>query len=245
MKNEVYESFVKKFKPKLTTDDCATPPAIYDVVLKWVCKEYGVDSNRVIRPFWPGADYQSVEYPDGHVVVDNPPFSILSKICEWYLDKGIKFFLFSPTLTTFSAKTCMKVNHIICGAEIVYDNGAKVNTSFITNLGNEEIVAQSAKELSCDIERVVKAIKKERVKTLPKYDYPYEIVTASMIDKYSRYGVDFCIKRSECVQVSALDDQRKHKKSDIWKRVAIVIESNRKTQNSKSGIFKKSRRKKT
>ena len=26
-KNETYEEFVDKFKPKLTTDDCYTPPA--------------------------------------------------------------------------------------------------------------------------------------------------------------------------------------------------------------------------
>ena len=30
-----YDEFVEKFKPKLTTDDCITPPEIYDVV-GWV-----------------------------------------------------------------------------------------------------------------------------------------------------------------------------------------------------------------
>lgn len=28
MKNETYEEFVEKFKPKLTTDDCMTPPQV-------------------------------------------------------------------------------------------------------------------------------------------------------------------------------------------------------------------------
>ena len=28
-----YEGFVEKFKPKKTTDDCYTPPAVYDYVL--------------------------------------------------------------------------------------------------------------------------------------------------------------------------------------------------------------------
>ena len=28
MKNETYEEFVEKFKPKKTTDDCYTPPEI-------------------------------------------------------------------------------------------------------------------------------------------------------------------------------------------------------------------------
>lgn len=35
MKSKNFEEFVEKFKPKLTTDDCFTPPAIYDVVVEW------------------------------------------------------------------------------------------------------------------------------------------------------------------------------------------------------------------
>lgn len=98
-KSKTYEEFIEKFKPKLTTDDCATPERVYDAVLGWVVKEYGIDPKRVLRPFWPGMDYQQQEYPEGCVVVDNPPFSILSKICEWYLNRNIKFFLFAPSLT--------------------------------------------------------------------------------------------------------------------------------------------------
>lgn len=30
--NAEYEAFVDKFKPKLTTDDCYTPPEVYEVV---------------------------------------------------------------------------------------------------------------------------------------------------------------------------------------------------------------------
>lgn len=37
---ETYEEFVDKFKPKLTTDDCYTPPEVYDVVASWAVKEY-------------------------------------------------------------------------------------------------------------------------------------------------------------------------------------------------------------
>lgn len=113
-KSKTYEEFIEKFKPKLTTDDCATPEPVYDAVLGWVAEEYGVDPKCVVRPFWPGLDYQQQEYPEGCVVVDNPPFSILSKICEWYLDRDIKFFLFAPSLTALSGKNvCMRMNHII------------------------------------------------------------------------------------------------------------------------------------
>lgn len=78
MKSKDYQEFTEKFKPKLTTDDCITLDAVYDAVLGWVCKEYGVTPEQVVRPFWPGMDYQKAEYPEGCVVVDNPPFSILA-----------------------------------------------------------------------------------------------------------------------------------------------------------------------
>ena len=41
--NPEYKTFVDKFKPKKTTDDCYTPENIYSVVLEWVVKEYGIN----------------------------------------------------------------------------------------------------------------------------------------------------------------------------------------------------------
>ena len=75
-----YEGFVEKFKPKRTTDDCYTPPHIYDAISNWACDEYGIDPSRIVRPFYPGGDYRTFDYPTGAVVLDNPPFSIISKI---------------------------------------------------------------------------------------------------------------------------------------------------------------------
>ena len=106
---EDYDGFVEKFKPKKTTDDCYTPPDVYDCVSDWACERFGIDPSGIVRPFWPGGDYESFDYPEGCTVLDNPPFSILSKICEFYLDRGIGFFLFAPALTALSgAKTCMR-----------------------------------------------------------------------------------------------------------------------------------------
>ena len=101
MKSKNYEEFVNKFKPKKTTDDCYTPDCVYDVVLDYVVQHYKIDREKVVRPFWPGGDYENYDYSDGKIVVDNPPFSILSKICNTLNDKGVKFFLFAPTLTFF------------------------------------------------------------------------------------------------------------------------------------------------
>ena len=114
MKSKSYEDFVEKFKPKKTTDDCYTPPLVYETVKEWACEKYGIQSDKIVRPFYPGEDYEHADYPDGCVVLDNPPFSILSKICEFYLDRNIPFFLFAPSLTAFSGRSIvMRMNHVI------------------------------------------------------------------------------------------------------------------------------------
>ena len=75
-----YEAFVEKFKPKKTTDDCFTPPLVWDAVAEWVEKEYGVDRSKFVDPFYPGGDYQRFFYSDDCIVVANPPFSIITEI---------------------------------------------------------------------------------------------------------------------------------------------------------------------
>ena len=113
-KGETYEQFVEKFKPKKTTDDCYTPPLVYEAVKGWACREYGIDPARVVRPFWPGGDYERFEYQEGCAVIDNPPFSILSAICVFYIDRDVPFFLFAPSLTCLGgAGVCMRMNHLI------------------------------------------------------------------------------------------------------------------------------------
>lgn len=54
-----YDGFVEKFRPKRTTDDCYTPPEVYAVVLDYVRERWGVDEADVVRPFWPGGDFES------------------------------------------------------------------------------------------------------------------------------------------------------------------------------------------
>ena len=51
-----YEKFVEKFKPKKTTDDCYTPPAVYAAVKNWAVKEYGLEDCTIVCPFFPGGD---------------------------------------------------------------------------------------------------------------------------------------------------------------------------------------------
>ena len=203
-----YQAFVDKFKPKKTTDDCYTPPIVYDAVRDWACKEYGFSPDCIVRPFFPGGDYEHFSYPEGCVVLDNPPFSILSKICEFYLDRGIRFFLFAPSLTAFSGRAvAMRMNHIICDANITYENGAVVRTAFVTSFGGD-IIAQTAPELGRAVTEAAEKYRKEGKRTVPKYEYPMEILTAAMLQRYSKYGVVLKIRRGDCVLVPKLDAQK-------------------------------------
>lgn len=204
---EDYDGFVDKFNPKKTTDDCYTPSDVYDCVRDWACRKWDIAPSSIVRPFYPGGDYESFDYPDGCTVLDNPPFSILSRICEFYLDRGIAFFLFAPALTAFSsAKVCMRMNHVFADSQIVYENGAKVCTAFVTSYG--ENVAETAPDLARMIDDVQRRRLSDGKKEMPKYSYPSHVLTAAMLGKYSNRGVRLEVKPSECARVSSLDAQR-------------------------------------
>ena len=94
-----YDAFVDKFKPRHTSDDTHTPPNVYEAVLAWCERRYGIDRAKVLRPFFPGGDYATADYPAGCVVIDNPPFSILSEIVRFYLERKVQFFIFAQSLT--------------------------------------------------------------------------------------------------------------------------------------------------
>ena len=210
---ETYEGFVDKFKPKLTTDDCYTPPKIYEAVRDWACAKYGIDPAKIVRPFYPGGDFETFDYSDDCVVLDNPPFSILSKICGFYLDRRISFFLFAPSLTALGgALTAMRMNHIFCDANIVYENGAKVNTSFVTSFGGD-IVAQTAPDLGKTLRRLNDEARHAAAKHLPKYEYPAHVLTAAMMQQYALREIDFEVRRGECVRIAGLDSQKEKKKT--------------------------------
>ncbi|MBR3223817.1 MAG: hypothetical protein IKF78_00655 [Atopobiaceae bacterium] len=204
--SQEYQEFVEKFKPKKTTDDCYTPPEIFEVVLDYVVKRYGIDRDKVVRPFWPGGDFEREEYPQGCTVIDNPPFSILSKIIAFYMSKGIKFFIFAPTLTCLSGRGyTMKTNHIVCHATITYENGARVNTSFVTNLDEDGTVLESNPELTDLINDKDEELQKANKKQLPKYEYPDNVITAAKVNWYAAHHTPYKVNARDCCQIFALD----------------------------------------
>ena len=204
--NEDYDAFVEKFKPKLTTDDCYTPDAVYDAVKDWAVAEYGLDGREIVRPFWPGADYESFDYPAGCVVIDNPPFSILAKIKAFYSERGIAYFLFAPHLTLFSSGKKGE-RFIVTNATVIYENGANVKTSFVTNLDANFI--RSAPELKRAVKMASNA--NQEVKRLPKYTYPAEVISAALLGKIA--GIDFHLAERDCAFVRALDAQKSEGKA--------------------------------
>lgn len=202
-----YDGFVEKFKPIRTTDDCYTPPDIYEAVSKWAFHEYGIDAQRkIIRPFKPNGDYEKEEYPKGCIVLDNPPFSILSSIIAFYNKRAIDYFLFAPALTLFSYGKI--ANTIVIDESIRYENGAVVATGFVTNMGNSKIT------ISGTLNEEIKKVQKERErKTLAKYEYPSTVINAAKLQRYAEGGKDIKIAADECYHLRSLDAQRKAGKS--------------------------------
>ena len=201
-----YEEFVAKFKMRLTKDDCYTPVEVYEAVLGWLREKVDIEGCNIVRPFWHDGNYESYDYGDNDVVVDNPPFSILARILRFYTDRRIRFFLFGPQLTLFSSSS---LTYIPCACPVEYANGAKVNTGFISNLFGD-VLAMSAPDLRKRIKEAQEKAKVNGSVSLPRYEYPPEVLTTSMLGYLSTHGVEFKVMRDEVspVPLSALASQK-------------------------------------
>ena len=200
---EGYDAFTEKFNEDLplTTDDCYTPPEVYDLVRDFVDKNVApLTARKIIRPFFPGGDYEDLkQYPKGCAVIDNPPFSLYSKIVRFYIDHNIDFFLFGPQLSLIvgGADCCFCAFNCI----ITYENGAKVNTGFVTNMkpGTRIWVEHTLREA------IAKAQKAEA--TTPVYDYPPEVISSALLGKIANCG-DLELFSSECQYIHNLDGMK-------------------------------------
>ncbi len=201
-----YESFVRKFtdRPK-TTDDCYTPQPVYDAIVSWVDREVTpLEGRTILRPFYPGGDYEAVDYRPGDIVIDNPPFSILAKIRRFYASVGVDYFLFAPALTLFSVAPAQAETFIVAAANIKYQNGAIVKTSFVTNCYPGDIRIA----ISGDLCKVIDSAQPPSGPSLPKYQYPDTVVTSALLNKIAERGCSLEIPVNECYYIRALDSQR-------------------------------------
>jgi len=200
-----HDAFVEKFEAKKTTDDCYTPKAVYQCVVDYVARNCDISGCVIVRPFFPDGDYESVDYPENCVVIDNPPFSIVTKITRFYLARGIRFFLFAPHLTLFSSD--LDCTYIPLCAPITYENGAHVKTSFLSNMfGDAKIIGDA------DLYRNLNAVNELTKANLPKYVYPANVLTVSMVSWMVEKGVSFRLDKSQLSHARALDSQKKHGK---------------------------------
>ena len=223
--DEEYQEFLDKFKQKKTTDDCYTPSVVYDAVAEYVEKTYNKKRSCFVRPFYPNGDYKKEKYPKGCVVVDNPPFSILAEILQFYKEQKIDFFLFAPTLTLFSSSSSSSSSCAVpCGVVITYENGANVNTSFLTSFEADKIRLKSAPQLYAAVKEANDKNLAQIRKQLPKYNYPLELVTAPKVAQYSRLGIDFVVPKNESAAVSQLDEQKVKDGSAIYGKGYFISE---------------------
>ena len=209
--NDEYNDFLDKFEQPKTTDDCYTPDIVYDAVADWVTERYGYDRKQMVRPFYPGGDYQNEKYPDGCVVVDNPPFSILSEIRQWYAEHGIKYFLFAPSLSCIGSNKVQDCS-ITTSASITYENKAKVATSFVTNL-EPDYVIMTAPELREAVQSASDEYAKQFSNPMPKYSYPVNVITAAMGGYLSKHGQELKIRKEDTALIRELDAQKEQGKA--------------------------------
>ena len=204
---EESKAFEEKFKPKKTTDDCYTPDNVYEAVRSWAVDRYSLQGRKILRPFYPGGDYQNEDYPEGCCVIDNPPFSILSEIVRFYMERKISFFLFAPRLTLFGIASGL-CNYLPVEASVTYENGARVATSFVTNMGEYKI------EVNPDLYLAVKQADDENTKAdeLPNYEYPVNVITAPTTI-LAKYGVALRIRAEDASFTRALDAQKAEDKA--------------------------------
>ena len=177
---------------------------MYDAVLNWVQSNVDLGDAEIVRPFYPNGDYENYDYKDNTVVIDNPPFSIISKIVRFYETKNIRYFLFAPHLTLFGIPAS---TYIITDCDIKYENGAIVNTDFVSNLFDDIgiIIDPTIRTRIVEAQKDNKACKEK-----PKYKYPRNIILSTM--PICTCGDKFTIPRKKMHRISALWEQKKYKK---------------------------------
>jgi len=201
-----YDGFLQKLEVKKTTDDCYTPKEVMDIIINYVNDKYPLKDKKIIRPFFPDGDFESIDYSGDCVVIDNPPFSIVSNICKYYLERDIKFFLFCPHLTAFGSD--IDCTHIIASADITYENGAVIKTAFVSNLfGDVKIIGDSALHLK------FKELQRNNKASLPKYKYPDNIITVSKISYCVEKGISLTFDKKDVKHCRGMDAQKKHGKT--------------------------------
>lgn len=187
-----------------SADECYTPPAVYDAVLDYAVERYNLQGKHIVRPFIPGGDYTKYVYGKNDVVVDNPPFSITTKIVNWYIGHNIPFFLFINGLYGVSLSRGLhgKATVIATNANVsFYNNGTekRIKLGFVTNLEPNNIVIRGDATLTNRLNGLVKK------KSFKRYHYPDNFLKNSDILSALQRNVELRLTTDNCLFADNLD----------------------------------------
>lgn len=229
---ESYDDWIKHFTdaPK-TTDECWTPQDVYEKVVEYVGTIYDLSDKVIVRPFYPGGDYQAMEYPDNAVVIDNPPFSITKEILHFYARNRIPYFLFCNALTaSFYDFTTL----VFVDCSITFANGADVRCGFTTNL-----LPDYAAVASATLTHMIETCPSQNIKkNLPSWEYPEEVCRVSELQTIASGEDDFMIRRDECVRSSKLIDMEKNYGKQYFGQFLFLAKAKAKAKAKAGIIFK-------
>lgn len=187
-----------------STDECYTPPAVYDTVLDYAIKRYQLKGKHIVRPFIPGGDYQKYVYAKNDVVVDNPPFSMTTKITKWYIDHNIPFFLFINCLYGVSLSRGLhgKATVIVTDAPVsFYNKGSekRIKLGFVTNLEPKNIIIRGDVTLTNRLNGLVKK------KSFKRFHYPANFLKNNDILSALQRNVELKLTTDNCLFEDNLD----------------------------------------
>ena len=196
-----YDSFMAKFTEgnAKTTDDCYTPKDVYEAVVEYVGTICDMKGKMILRPFFPNGDYLNAEYPEDGIVIDNPPFSMFTKIVRFFTAQDIPFFLFGPGMTI--ASCCKYCTAVIVAEQITFDNGAQIRCNFASNLYGDTMITTAP--LLGDL--LASCPSQKPRNPLPSFEYPEEVLSVSDMQTIARNGEVFSVSRSEAVIIKDLD----------------------------------------
>ena len=97
---------------------------------------------------------------------------------------------------------------VVAGADVTYENGAIVQTSFVTSFGAAKVTV--CPELHCSVEAASRAalVIRAAAQRMPKYEYPVEVATAARLGWIASHGIAMEIMPDSCVPIRALESPR-------------------------------------
>lgn len=197
-----------------TNDECYTSPEVYDTVLEYAVERYHLKGKHIVRPFVPGGDYQKYAYDKNDVVIDNPPFSMTTKITNWYIDHNIPFFLF------INGQYCVSLSRGLPGKATVIatnttasfyhkPNNKLIRLGFVTNLEPKNIVIRGDVSLTHKLNGLVKK------KALNKFKYPKNVIRNSDVLTAINHNVGLKLTTNNCLFKDRLDYHKERKLSGV------------------------------